>query len=185
MPKAFKVNFCSECGSSQLVFVVPDGDQKTRFVCRDCKTIHYQNPNMVVGCLIVEDEKVLLAKRGIEPRLGYWNLPCGFLENDETVEEGAKREVLEETGAVVKLSHLHCVYSLPKANQVYLIFFATRINDTLLINEESTEVKFFHFDEIPWDDIAFSSNTFAIKKYINNSVESSKTHLGHFVKKSI
>lgn len=137
---------------------------------------------MVVGCLIVKDDKILLARRGIEPRLGFWNLPCGFLENEETIQQGAQREVLEETGASVALSNLHTVYNLPHANQVYLIFKAKMVGEELHTTLESTEIKFFAKDEIPWGDIAFSSNAFAIKKYIDHGWDDHTTHIGSYFK---
>ncbi len=179
------MNYCSNCGSDALTFKIPEGDHFPRFVCPDCDTIHYTNPNMVVGCVIIKDEKILLAKRGIEPRLGFWNLPCGFLENDETIQQGAKREVYEETGAVVELDNLHAVYNLPHANQVYLIFKATITDGKLQTTLESTEIEFFAADEIPWDEIAFSSNSFAIKKYFDHGWEDKTTHIGSFFKDKI
>lgn len=158
------MNYCSNCGSDAIAFKIPEGDHFPRFVCDECGTIHYTNPNMVVGCIIVKDEKIVLARRGIEPRKGYWNLPCGFLENDETIQQGAKREVYEETGLEVELENLHIVYNLPQANQVYLIFKASISGGKAQLTLESTEIDFFTLDAIPWDEIAFSSNSFAIKK---------------------
>ncbi len=141
---------------------------------------------MVVGCLIVKDGSIMLARRGIEPRKGYWNLPCGFLENEETVQQGAKREVYEETGATVKLGPLHMVYNLPHANQVYLIFLAEMEDSHYHLTEESTEIKFFHPDEIPWDDIAFSSNAYALKKYIEfGEGNPHATYIGSYFKDKI
>ncbi|MEL7021710.1 MAG: NUDIX hydrolase, partial [Bacteroidota bacterium] len=87
------MNFCSNCGFSQLKFIIPKGDSRPRYVCQTCGTIHYTNPKIVAGCLPVWEDKVLLAKRAIEPRSGYWNIPAGYLENKESVEEGAMREV--------------------------------------------------------------------------------------------
>lgn len=155
-----------------------------RYVCANCKTIHYSNPNMVVGCLIDQEGKIMLAKRGIEPQKGYWNLPCGYLENEETVEQGARREVYEETGATVRLSHLHTVYNLPHANQVYLIFLAYMISPEYHLTPESTEIEFFAPEDIPWDEIAFSSNSFAIKKYFENK-NSKEVYIGSFFKDKI
>lgn len=135
---------------------------------------------MVVGCLIVDDGRIMLARRGIEPRMGYWNLPCGFLEDNETVEEGAMREVIEETGAWVELDHLHAVYSLPHSNQVYLIFLAHLTRKQYHTTPESTEIRFFGFDEIPWNEIAFSSNSFAISSYIDSDESGKRTYVGSF-----
>lgn len=120
---------------------------------------------MVVGCLVENKGKIMMARRGIEPRKGFWNLPCGFLENNETISEGAIREVKEETGAEVKIHHLHTIYNLTKANQVYLIFQSEMVSTEYYLTEESTEIKFFNEKDMPWEDIAFSSNTFALRKY--------------------
>lgn len=179
------MNYCSNCGSNALTYKIPEGDHFPRFVCPECDTIHYTNPNMVVGCLIVKDEKIMLAKRGIEPRLGFWNLPCGFLENEETIQQGAKREVYEETGATVELTNLHTVYNLPHANQVYLIFKARMVGEEFYTTLESTEIEFFGKDDIPWEKIAFSSNAFAIKKYLDHGWEDTATHIGSYFKDKI
>lgn len=158
------MNFCSNCGSKKLEFIVPAGDERKRFVCSECQTIFYANPRMIVGCIIENAAgEIMLCRRGIEPRRGFWNLPCGFLENDEKIEDGALREVKEETGATVKLENLHIVYNLPKAQQVYLIFKAKMIDDHFELTPESTEIEFFSYTDIPWEEIAFSSNAFAIR----------------------
>jgi ADP-ribose pyrophosphatase YjhB (NUDIX family) len=120
---------------------------------------------MVVGCLVENEGKILMARRGIEPRKGYWNLPCGFLENNESVEEGAQREVFEETGARVDLLFPHCVYNLTKAQQVYFIFLARMNAPEYHLTEESTEISFFDENDMPWDEIAFTSNIYALRKY--------------------
>ncbi len=137
---------------------------------------------MVVGCIIESEGKIMLAKRGIEPRRGFWNLPCGFLENKETIQQGARREVFEETGARVELENLHAVYNLPHANQVYLIFKAVMLSDEFHLTPESTEIRFFAENEIPWDDIAFSSNAFAIRKFFGNPRFDTTTHIGSYFK---
>ena len=149
--------------------------------------VHYSNPKMVVGCVIEDKGKIMLCRRGIEPRLGYWNLPCGYLENDETVQQGAKREVYEETGATVELGPLHIVYNLPHANQVYLIFLATMLKPDYHLTPESTEIEFFGLEEIPWKEIAFSSNSFAIKKLIeyHNSDRRHELSIGGYYKDKI
>jgi ADP-ribose pyrophosphatase YjhB (NUDIX family) len=142
---------------------------------------------MVVGCIIEKDNAVMLCRRGIEPRKGYWNLPCGFLENNETVQDGAAREVLEETGAAVILEGLHTVYNLPHANQVYLIFKASLQKDaTWHLTPESTEIEFFKLSDIPWDEIAFSSNSHAIKHLIAQKADSKTpiVSVGTYIKES-
>ena len=175
------MNYCSHCGSKNLKRSIPQDDNRLRYVCADCDTIHYENPNMVVGCLPVYHGKILLAKRSIEPRKGFWNLPCGFLENGETVQEGALREVEEETGVQVTLKHLHTIYNLPHAKQVYLIFLAEMTNTNFHPTTESEEVALFAPEDIPWKEMAFSSSAFAINKYLESPQESS-THFGTFYK---
>lgn len=172
------MNYCSNCGSSNIEFIIPKGDNRPRYYCPDCGMIHYINPNMVVGCIPIYEGKIMLAKRGIEPRLGYWNLPCGFLELDEDVKTGAIREVKEETGIDVTINYLHTVYSVLKSNQVYLIFKAEMQHKEFTLTEESTAIKLFALDEIPWDEIAFSANLFALKKLIEDEKNGfSKTHI--------
>jgi ADP-ribose pyrophosphatase YjhB (NUDIX family) len=178
------MNYCSHCGSDQLEEIIPEGDNRKRLVCANCGHIHYSNPNMVVGCLPVYKGKILLARRDIEPRKGLWNLPCGFLENEETVEQGAIREVLEETGAEVKLLHLHTVYNLPNAQQVYLIFLAEMTSDIFLqTTTESSEVGLFAPEDIPWKEMAFSSSAFAIERYLANK-NTTETHFGTYYKRT-
>lgn len=109
----------------------------------------------------------MLCRRGIEPRLGFWNLPAGFLENSETLEDGALREVQEETGARVELRYLHSIYNVLKAQQVYFIFKARMLNNYFKLTPESTEIKFFPAREIPWEEMAFSSNVHALEHWIS------------------
>ena len=162
------MNYCSHCGSDQLELRIPQGDHRARQICESCAKIHYTNPKMVVGCLIVKEGEVMLCRRGIEPRMGYWNLPCGYLENGETVQQGALREVHEETGAHVALGPMHVVYNLPHADQVYLIFKAEMNSSHYELTPESTEISFFAENEVPWKDIAFSSNVFALRHYFQS-----------------
>ncbi len=138
--------------------------------------MHYQNPRMIVGCLAVKDDRILLCKRSIEPGYGLWNLPAGFLEKEETVEEGAARETREEALTEVAIDRLFCVYNLPHANQVYLHFLAELTSD-YAPGPESLEVELFKPDEIPWGDIAFSSTTFALEQYLSQP-DLPHTHIG-------
>lgn len=175
------MNYCSNCGCDKLTSTIPEGDHRPRIVCENCNVVHYQNPLIVVGCLIEYEGKVLLAKRGIEPRKGFWNLPAGFMENGETAEEGALREVEEETGMMVTIERLHTVFSVVHANQVYLLFKASTSSDKFTLTPESVEIQYFEFDNIPWGEIAFSSNVHALKSYIQNP-ESSEVHLGSYIR---
>lgn len=160
------MNYCSHCGSDQIFFEVPQGDNLCRHICRNCGRIHYANPKVVVGCLPFYEDKVMLCKRAIYPRIHLWNLPAGFLENGETVEQGALREVYEETEANIEILHLHCIYNIPHANQLYIHFLARLLDlDYADQTQESAVVQLFRKNEIPWDHIAFSSTTFALEKY--------------------
>lgn len=160
------MNYCSTCGSDNLMQQIPEGDNRLRIVCQDCEAIHYQNPKLVVGCLPIWEDQILLCRRAIEPRKGFWNLPAGFLENGETVEEGALRETREETGAEVSIMRLHALYNLAPVNQVYLFYLAALTSFDFDGGTESLEVKLFRPDEIPYDEMAFSSSSFAIRQYL-------------------
>jgi ADP-ribose pyrophosphatase YjhB (NUDIX family) len=144
--------------------------------------IHYQNPNVVAGCLPIWQDKVLLCRRAIEPRKGFWNVPGGYLENGETVEDGAMREVWEEAIAKVSILSLHLVYSIPQLNQVYMHFLAELSEPIFDVGEESLEVKLFSESEIPWDEIAFSSSTKTLEYYFEDRKKGKfTTHLDQFI----
>lgn len=136
--------------------------------------IHYQNPNIVAGCLPVWEDKVLLCRRAIEPRHGYWNVPSGYLENGESVEDGAKREVWEEAEATVEIDYLISLYSLEKINQIYLQFVGHLHEGKFGVGEESLECALFTEKTIPWKDIAFTSSVFLLNRYFENQKAGSK-----------
>jgi ADP-ribose pyrophosphatase YjhB (NUDIX family) len=148
------VNFCSNCGQ-KLTYCTPPGDDRSRPCCEACGTIHYQNPAMVVGCIPEWDGKILLCRRAIEPRYGKWTLPAGYLENGETVAEGAARETYEEARARVEKLTPYALYSICYVNQVYLMFRSRLVDSRFKPGSESLEVKLFAEDEIPWENIAF------------------------------
>ena len=176
------MKFCSTCGQA-VQKRIPPGDNRERFVCVACDAIHYQNPRIIAGCVPTWDDKVLLCRRSIEPRKGYWTLPCGFLENGETVEQGAARETLEEAEAPVTMGALFCVYSIPHINQVYMVFSAElRTADGFGAGEETLEARLFSPEEIPWDEIAFSAVKFALERYCAPADASMQVHLGSFIK---
>ena len=174
------MNFCSNCGSDKIKFEIPNGDTFRRFVCSNCDKIHYDNPRIIVGCVPVREDKVMLCKRAIQPQLGLWNLPAGFLENHEKPEDGAARETLEESRATVEIIKLHVVFSLPKVNQVYLHFLAKLNDEQFGATSESLEVKLFTQDEIPWDDIAFHSTSYALQKYYDHGMDYEGVHIGSY-----
>jgi len=159
------VKFCSECGSARLAWRVPDGDTVPRDVCDACGTIHYRNPKIVVGCLATLDDEVLLCRRAIEPRLGLWTLPAGFMENGETLAAGAVRETLEEANARVDVGQLYTVISLPQISQVYMVFRAQLVDLDFGPGPESLEVRLFREDEIPWEEMAFRTIVRTLRNY--------------------
>ena len=148
------MNYCSNCGR-QLSYHTPPGDDRARHCCESCGAIHYQNPRMVVGCIPEWEEKVLLCRRAIEPRYGKWTLPAGYLENGETVAEGAARETYEEAQAKVDNLKPYALYNICYVNQIYFMFRAHLADGQFSPGKESLEVKLFARDEIPWEDIAF------------------------------
>jgi len=149
------VNFCSHCGAGDLDLRIPEGDTLPRFVCPRCATIHYQNPKIVTGCLPVWEDRILLCRRAIEPRYGLWTLPAGFLENAETLVDGALRETQEEAHARVDIGELYTVISLPQINQVYMMFRSRLTDVDFGPGTESLEVRLFDESEIPWEQLAF------------------------------
>ena len=159
------MKFCSNCGAAALEFRVPDGDTLPRYVCAHCGAIHYQNPKIVVGCLPVWNGQVLLCKRAIEPRLGFWTLPAGFLENGETLAAGALRETLEEANARVVIDSLYTVISLPHISQVYVMFRSALGDLNFGPGTESLEVALFNEEDIPWDQLAFRTIGRTLRNY--------------------
>jgi ADP-ribose pyrophosphatase YjhB (NUDIX family) len=154
LPKSL-IKYCNSCGST-VVQRVPEGDTFSRAVCDACGVIHYENPKIVVGCLPVYGERILIAKRAIEPRYGLWTLPAGFMENGESAPEGAAREALEEANARVEIEDLYTVYSIPHISQVYMMFRARLLDLEVSPGTESLEVKLVLEDEIPWGELAFA-----------------------------
>ncbi len=147
------MNFCSHCGQP-VRFAIPEGDDRPRFLCEACGTIHYQNPRIVAGTLPVSGSRVLLCRRAISPRKGYWTLPAGFMENGETTPEAAARETREEAMAEVALQELYTLINLPHIDQVFMIFRA-ELNGDFGPGPESLEVALFEEHEIPWESLAF------------------------------
>jgi ADP-ribose pyrophosphatase YjhB (NUDIX family) len=148
------MRFCSSCGHT-VNHEIPAGDNRPRYCCPACGTIHYQNPRMVLGTVTVWEDQVLLCKRAIEPRYGYWTLPAGFMENGETTGEGAARETLEEAGARIELGPMFSMIDVPQVEQVHLFYRATLLHLDFEPGPESLEARLFAEHEIPWDDIAF------------------------------
>lgn len=161
------MKFCSNCGN-QVTQQIPDGDNRLRFVCHHCNTIHYQNPLVIVGVLPQYKEQILLCKRAIEPQKGRWTLPAGFLENDESTLDGALRECNEEANAKVVDSELYALYDIPYINQVYVFYRATLANKEFGPSSESSEVALFNEEDIPWDELAFPVVRAILKRYLSD-----------------
>ena len=172
------MKFCSNC-AEPLTLRTPDGDHLPRFVCDACGTVHYQNPKLVVGCVPeAEDGRILLCKRAIEPRLGYWTIPAGFMENGETTQEGAARESWEEALARVEIGSLLAVVHVLHADQVHVMFRARLLGGQFGVGAESLEVKLCAEAEVPWSDIAFRSVDFALRRYFEDRSRRVEAH--HF-----
>jgi len=149
------MKFCPNC-AAPITRRVPPGDSVARDLCDACGSIHYQNPKLVVGCVPVwEDGRILLCRRALEPRYGYWTLPAGFMENGESTAQGAARETLEEAGARVELTAPFSMISVPYVNQVHLFYRARLLDLEFKPGDESLEVALFEEARVPWKDIAF------------------------------
>ena len=136
---------------------VPEGDNRARLVCDDCGFVLYRNPKVVVGAVCRWEDRILLCRRAIDPRRGYWTIPAGYLELNETTAEGAVRETWEEAGARIEIDGLLAVYNIPRISQVQLIYAARLTSADIAPGEETLETRLARWDEIPWDDIAFPS----------------------------
>jgi ADP-ribose pyrophosphatase YjhB (NUDIX family) len=141
---------------------IPEGDDRERLVCTECGFVLYDNPKIVVGSVARWGDKVLLCRRAINPRRGFWTLPAGYLELNESTRAGAEREAWEEARAKLAIEGLLAIYDIPRISQVQLIYRARLIEETVAAGPESLEVALFGWDEIPWDDIAFPSVHWAL-----------------------
>lgn len=161
------MNFCSNCGSA-VRFAIPDMDNRSRYLCDHCGTIHYQNPRLITGTLpVAPDGRILLCKRAIEPRLGYWTLPAGFMENGETTVEGALRETIEEACVTGQNPSLLSIISLPEFDQVHLFYRVDMPDFAFSTTPESSAVELFEMDHIPWQEIAFRTVTATLEHFQN------------------
>jgi ADP-ribose pyrophosphatase YjhB (NUDIX family) len=149
-----RIKHCRACGTP-VGYIIPTDDNRERAVCPACATVHYENPLNVVGTVPIWGAQVLLCKRAIEPRYGFWTLPAGFLELGETTTEGAMRETIEEAGAQIELGPLFSVLNVARVGQVHLFYLATMRSPALAPGSETLEARLFREDEVPWDEIAF------------------------------
>ena len=160
------MKFCSECAHPVVLRTPPD-DNRERFVCTHCGTIHYQNPKLVVGSIPLweadGEPRVLLCRRAIEPKVGYWTLPAGYMENGETTSQAAARETEEEAGARIEIRQLFSIMNVAHVHQVHMFYLATLLDLDYAPGIESMEVRLFEESEIPWDDIAFPTTAHTLK----------------------
>jgi ADP-ribose pyrophosphatase YjhB (NUDIX family) len=135
---------------------IPEGDDRERLICADCGHIDYQNPKIVVGSVVSHEGRILLCRRAIEPRRGFWTLPAGYMELGETVQQGAMREAWEEAEARIAIEGVLAMYSISRIGQVQVIFRARfEAAPDFAAGPESLEVELFSWDDIPWDELAF------------------------------
>lgn len=158
------MKYCSNCGS-KVITAIPDGDDKARFICQACETIHYENPKMVAGAIPEWEGKILLCRRAIEPAWGKWTLPAGYLENGETVSACARRETMEEACATLIDVSPYAMIDLPFIHQVYFMFRGKLQDGSYGPGQESLETRLFYPDELPWDEIAFGSIRLVLERY--------------------
>ncbi len=161
------MKFCSHCGCA-VSQKIPSGDNLPRFVCDTCQTIHYHNPKIVAGCIPEWQDHILLCRRAIEPKVGLWTFPAGFMETGESTEEAAARETFEEAHATVKVLSLHAVLSIPHISQVYMVFRGMMQEPLFKAGIESLEVKLFKPRDIPWDLLAFQVVRDALRRYVQD-----------------
>jgi len=161
------MNYCSQCGKT-VAHKIPDGDNRPRYVCDHCTTIHYQNPRVIAGCLPYWQDQILLCKRAIEPRYGLWTLPAGFMENGETSHHAAQRETWEEAQAKVEIEGLYGLINLPHINQIYIMYRAKLTEAQFSAGIESLEVRLFNEHEIPWEQLAFPVMHHTLENYLRD-----------------
>lgn len=157
------MRFCSACGAG-VQLIRPEGDERDRHVCPSCATIHYLNPKIVVGAVCTLGDRLLLCRRAIEPRAGFWTIPAGWMENGETAEEGAAREAWEEARARIAIEGLIAVYSIPRIDQVQILYRARLLDAAVSPGPESLDVRLVGWDEIPWDELAFPSVHWVLRR---------------------
>ncbi len=167
------IKFCTACGSP-VHLKTPADDDHTRAVCGNCGLVHYSNPKVVVGCIPELDGKILLCRRNIEPGKGRWTLPAGYLENGESVQDGAVRETREETLADVEIIEPYRLFNITFVDQIYVMFRARLLSGQFGPTRESTDVKLYELQNIPWDKIAFQ----VIRKTLEHYVKDTKNNQG-------
>lgn len=166
-PNPRTIHYCTQC-ANPLARIIPPDDNRTRDVCLQCGSVHYQNPRNVVGVVPIWEDKILLCKRAIEPRSNTWTLPAGFMELKESTAEGALREADEEAGVKLELGQLFTMLDVPAVGQVHIYYLAKVLSPELNPGPESLEARFFELDEIPWDNLSFQTVRSTIEHYLED-----------------
>lgn len=158
--------YCQQCGQP-ATYTIPDNDSRERLVCTstNCGYIHYDNPKVVTGVLAVHNDKILLCRRAIEPRLGYWTLPAGFMELGETMAQGGLRETIEEAEATAINAQLYCLLEVPNLGQIHVMYLANLQDGAFGVGAESLECRLFEIDELPWHEISFRTVAMTLRYY--------------------
>lgn len=176
------MKYCSLCGAS-IRYEIPEGDTRKRHICIECGFIHYQNPKIIAGCIPVWEESILLCRRAIEPRLGLWTVPAGFMEQGETLSDAACRETWEEATAKVTLDGLHTIITIPHISHVQMLFRARLEEPEFSPGYESLETRLFKENEIPWNELAFETVQRALHLYLTDRRQGLfKTHIEDYIK---
>ena len=157
---------------------IPPGDHLPRYVCDACGAIHYQNPRLIVGCVPEHEGRILLCRRAIEPRRGFWTVPAGFMENGETLQQAAARESREEALIEVEIGSMLSIVHVLHAHQVHVFFRAAMSKDENGAGPESLETALVHPEDIPWNDLAFPSTDFSLRRYLEDRAAGRELH--HF-----
>lgn len=160
-----KKSFDPVTGQFDFSQKIPEGDDKVRAVCNQCGFVHYANPKIVVGSVVQWEDRILMCRREIEPRRGFWTLPAGYLEEHETTQDGARREAQEEACADITITALLAIYNIPRISQVQLMHKAVLNSDDIAAGPESQEVALFTWDEIPRGELAFPSVVWALNQF--------------------
>lgn len=163
------IHYCQKCGHGTTK-KVPLGDSKIRQVCVACGTIHYENPKVICGALVIWENQILLCRRAIEPRYGLWTLPAGYMELAETMAEGAARETFEEAEAHINIEGLYCMYDIPHIGQIYALFKAQLKDGIFGAGPETIETRLFKEEDIPWDSLAFPSVKQTLRHYFKDKL---------------
>lgn len=161
------MKYCTECGNT-VTKKIPEKDNVLRYVCEYCDKVHYQNPTIIAGCIAEWRGKVLLCQRAIEPRIGSWTLPAGYMENGESIEQAAVREAYEETGAKITIDSLYSVFHVEQMNQVYIIYRGTLESPHCQAGVESLEVKLFDPSDIPWEELFYPAIKDILHRFKND-----------------